>query len=82
MDGCIELVFGVWTVDSFQHILHCFKEIRVSAKIRVLPSGTLSKTPDLENFASAYRSSKRYQFSWRKVDAVSMINWTVVGQLS
>jgi len=33
----------------------CFKEIRVSPKIRVLPAGT----PDLENFTTAYRSSKR-----------------------
>jgi len=44
----------------------CSKKIRVSPKIRVLPSGTLSQTPDLENFASAYRSSKRvmcYQLS-------------------
>jgi len=37
----------------------CFKEIHVSTKIRVLPSGTLSQTPDFENFASPYRSSKR-----------------------
>ena len=36
----------------------CFKEIHLSTKIRVLPSGTLSQTPDLENFAMAYRSSK------------------------
>ena len=35
-----------------------YKEIQVATKIRVLPSGTLSKTPDLHNFASAYRSSK------------------------
>ena len=35
-----------------------YSEIRVSPKIRVLSSGTLSQTPDLENFASAYRSSK------------------------
>jgi len=27
--------------------------------MRALPSGTLSKTPELENFASVYRSSKR-----------------------
>ena len=37
----------------------CFKEIQVSTKIRVLPSGTSSHTPDFENIASAYRSSKR-----------------------
>jgi len=28
-------------------------------KIRVLLSGTLPQTPDLENFASVYRLSKR-----------------------
>ena len=32
----------------------CCKEIQVSSEIRVLPSETLSQTPDLENFASAY----------------------------
>ena len=37
----------------------CYKEIHVSSKIRVLPSGILLKTLDLENFATAYRSSKR-----------------------
>ena len=37
---------------------------------------------DLENFATAYRSSKPcYQLSSRKVDAQSVINWAVVGQL-
>jgi len=36
----------------------CYNEIQISTKIRVLPSGTLSQTPDLENFATAYRSSK------------------------
>jgi len=37
----------------------CFKEIQVPSKIRVLPSVTLLQTLDLENFATAYRSSKR-----------------------
>jgi len=37
----------------------CYMKIQVSTKIMVLPSGTLSKTPDLENFALAYRLSKR-----------------------
>jgi len=36
-----------------------YKEIRLSPKIRALPSKTFSWTPDLENFANAYRSSKR-----------------------
>ena len=33
----------------------CYKEIQVLTKIRVLPSETLSQSPDLENVASAYR---------------------------
>ena len=37
----------------------CSKEIYVPTKIPVLPSGTLSQTPDFKNFATAYRSSKR-----------------------
>ena len=49
-------------------------------KILVFPPGTLSQSPDLENIASAYRSSKR--LSSRKVDAQIAINWTVVGQLN
>jgi len=38
------------------HVTLCYKEIRVSPKIRILPSGTLSLTPDLENFSLVYRS--------------------------
>jgi len=30
----------------------CYKEIWVSPKIMILPSGTLSQTPDFENFAT------------------------------
>jgi len=37
----------------------CYGEIQVSTKLRVLPFGTSSWIPDLENFATAYRSSKR-----------------------
>jgi len=33
----------------------CYKKIQVPSKIRVLPSGTLLQTLDLENFATAYR---------------------------
>ena len=43
---------------SFDHPMLSCKKIRVSPKITALPSGTLSDTPDLENFATAYRSSK------------------------
>jgi len=37
----------------------CCKKIRVPLKMRVLSSGSLTQTPDLENFATAYRLSKR-----------------------
>ena len=40
---------GFWHVSFFRPIIHCFQEIHVTTKIRVLPSGTLSQTPDLEN---------------------------------
>jgi len=36
----------------------CYKDIQVSSKIRVLPSGTLLQTLDLQNFATA---------SWKRV---------------
>ena len=48
--------FLAWELHSTLPTL-CFKEIQVSPKIRVLPSGTLPQTLDLENFAMAYRSS-------------------------
>ena len=82
MGGRIELVFACRLL-SIYHTLY-FKEIQISTEVRVLPSGTLSQTPDLENFASAYRFSKRVinldRERWT-VDAQSVINWTVVGQL-
>jgi len=57
--------------------------IRVSSNMSVVPSGNLSKTPDLENFALAYQLSKRVlDLALRKVDALCVINWTVVGQPS
>ena len=37
----------------------CSKEIQVPSKIRLLPSGTLLQTLDVEDFATACRSSKR-----------------------
>ena len=52
--GRIELVFGVGLPSTYPTL--CSKEIWLSPKIRVLPSGTLSQTPDLENFATASRS--------------------------
>ena len=47
-----------WELPSICHTL-CCKEIQVRSKISVLPSGTLLQTLDLENFATAYRPSKR-----------------------
>ena len=38
------------------HPALCYEEIRVSSEIRALPSGTLSQTLDLKNFAPAYDS--------------------------
>jgi len=53
----IELVFG--TGASFRLSYTVLKGNSGISKISVLPSGTLSQTTDLENFASVYRSSKR-----------------------
>ena len=52
--------FLAWELHSTYPTL-CYKEIHVLSKIRVglLPSGILLQTSDLENFATAYRSSKR-----------------------
>ena len=47
-----------WELHS-TYLTLCYKEIHVPSKIRVLPSGILLQTSDLENFATAYRSSKR-----------------------
>jgi len=53
--GGIELAFGIQA--SFDLFYTTWK-LRYLQKIRVRPSGTLSKTADLGHFASAYRSSK------------------------
>ena len=50
--GC----YLVWELPSTYPIL-CYKEIQVPSKIRVLV--TFLQTLDLENFATAHRSSKR-----------------------
>ena len=47
--------FLAWSLPSTYPALR-FKEIWVSQKIMVLPSGTLSQTADIENFATASRS--------------------------
>jgi len=51
----VKLVFA-WDLPSSCHTLS-FKVTHISSKIRVVPSGTLSWTPELVNFATAYRSS-------------------------
>jgi len=56
-DGRIELVFGVGA--SFHLSYTVLKGNSGIFKMRVIPSGTLTKIPDFKNFASAYRSLKR-----------------------
>jgi len=80
----IELVFGMGA--SF-HV--SYTELKGNSGIYKNKSTSLwnfAQTPDLEDFATAYRSSKRVislaRERWEKVDAQSMINWTVVSQLS
>ena len=58
----ISLVFGMGFSRYLYNISGTFKN-----KGAVLHSGTLLQTPDLVNFATAYRSSKRDQVSSRKV---------------
>jgi len=76
----IVLVLGMGA--SFDHPMLSCKKIRVSPKITALPSGTLSDTPDLENFATAYRSFVEmcYQLSSAKVDVNTL--WTVAYNLN
>ena len=49
------MVFGMEA--SFNLSYTCYKGIRVTPNIRVLPSETLSQILDLENFATASRLS-------------------------
>jgi len=56
-DGRIDLILA-WRLLLTSPTL-CCQEIQLSTKIRILLSGTFSETPDLKNFAKAYRSSKR-----------------------
>ena len=46
-----------WHRSFLSPVLHCVqKKFRICSKIMVLPSGTLSQTPDIENFALACQS--------------------------
>jgi len=74
-NGRIGLVFDRGA--SFvRPILRCYTKIRVPSKIRVLQSGT----PELRQGISIVKAC--YQLRSAKVDVQSVINWTVVGQLS
>ena len=55
--------FSAWRL-PFTYPTLCYNEIWVSPKIVVLPSGTLSETPDLGNFATA---------SWSHYQPVSAV---------
>jgi len=57
-------------------------EIRVPPKIRVLPSRTLPQTLDLKKRHDRLIVEMCYQLNSTEVNAHSVINWTVVGQLS
>jgi len=62
--------------------LRC-KEIRVSLKITILPSRTLPQHSGFRKFRHDRSIVETcYQLSSTKVDAHSVISWTVVGQLS
>ena len=66
----INLVFGIGSFFSTSPTLY-FKEIQVSTKIRVLPSGTFSLIPDLKNSPRHIERRTCYQLASRKVDAVA-----------
>ena len=79
-DERIELVFGVGA--SF-HL--CYKEIHVPSKIRYRPTSVCNFAPNsgLRKFRHGISIIDAcYQLSSRKADARSVINGTVVGQLS
>jgi len=48
----------------------------------IIPCGSFSYTPDFKLCYGISIVETCYQLSWKKVDAHSEINWTVVGQLS
>jgi len=73
---CIELIFGTQAALNL-----CFKEIRVSPKIRVRPSGTLSQTIDFENSAISMLSvisnwqSSVLKLKWQHLATVDWTWW-------
>ena len=79
MDERIELV---WGMGAFFHLSYTvFYGNSGNSKIMVLPSGTLSQTVDLENIAR-HIVVETLSTELDNVDAQSVINWAVVGQLS
>jgi len=76
-DEWIELVFGMRA--SFQLSYTVLKRNSVTLNIRVLSCGTLS---NLEFCFGISIVEMCYRLSTRKMDAPSVINWTVVDQLS
>ena len=75
-DGRNNLVFGMELLSTSPTL--CFKEIQVSTKLRVPPSGTFFLISGLTKF----RRRTCHQLSWRKVVAPDVIDWIVVGKLS
>jgi len=73
----IQLFFFVTEV-SFHSV---FKEIWLFPKIMVLPSGTSSQTPDLENFAMASRLRCQQNSSSSTVEFVDDTRMTSSGCL-
>jgi len=73
MDGRIEL---------FLHEGSSVCIYTVSTKIRELSSRNLCQIADLKNLFGKSIVETCYRLSSRKLDAQSVINWTVVGQLS
>jgi len=70
-----------WHVAFFRPTLLCsIRKFTYLQKLGVLPSGTLSQTPDIEKFCFGVSIVETcYQFSSRKMDAHSVINWTQNG---
>ena len=62
----------------------CCEKIRLPPKTRVLSCGTLPYTLGLENFTTIGRSRRNVLSALldKGIDAQTVINWTVVGQLN
>jgi len=73
--------FLAWELPSTYPTFYC-KEIQVSSKIRVLPTGTFAPNSGIRKVRHRISIVEAcYQLTSRKVDAQSVINWAVVGQL-